>query len=262
MVRPRLKGFHLSQRARDPEVARVESVAAAAIAIGRRARGVSPGSVTGCAALTANQPAGGDIRCTDVIEKRTGDSEAPSALRQEADEIGGEGKRDPQNLIAKTTESSPTAVVKNRDEDENANGNTSVVSVSISSKDTLGPLGAEEEKNTPPVEKAIASTTMHKAEKTPETATVAARCESVCDTTTPAQVLDRCSKSSDTVLSHRSRVRSVVFSRPHTHQARKASRRRGEISVSPGPGQYEVVGLGSFGHKNMSGRSSMFASER
>lgn len=266
-----MKGFHLRRRARDPELARVESVAEAAKAIGRRTRGFSLGSVTGCAALTASEPAGGDIHGTDVIKKGTGDSETPCALRQEADEIGGEGRRDPQRLIAKTTESCPTAAIENRDGDEDANGKASADAESISSKDALG---AVEEINTPPAVKAIASATTHKAEKAPETVTAAARCGSVCDTTTPAQVLERCSKSSvarnqalpaadpcDTVLSHRSRVRSVIFSRPHTHQARKASRRRGEISVSPGPGQYKV-GLGVFGRKNMSGRASMFASKR
>lgn len=262
MVRPRLKGFHLSRRARDPELARVESVAAAAKAIGRRMRDSTP---------AASQPAGGDVRGMDVIKEGTGDptrvhSETPSALCQESGEIGGEDQRDPRSLITKTTDSCPTAAVKNRDED--AYGKASAVSMSIGSKDALG---AEEEEKTTLVVKATASTTTHKAEKSLKTVTATARCGSVCDTTMPAQALDRCSKSGDArnralpaadpcdaVLSHQSRVRSVVFPRPHAHQARRASRRRGEISVSPGPGQYEV-GLGGFGRKNMSGRAPMLA---
>lgn len=51
---------------------------------------------------------------------------------------------------------------------------------------------------------------------------------------------------SDALLSHRLRVRAVNFSRPHTHQARKRKGRGVDKKkgATPGPGEYNVGGLG------------------
>lgn len=46
----------------------------------------------------------------------------------------------------------------------------------------------------------------------------------------------------DAFLSHRSKVRAVVFSRPHKHQPRKRRGRQAQEVELPGPGDYNVTG--------------------
>lgn len=53
---------------------------------------------------------------------------------------------------------------------------------------------------------------------------------------------------SDAFLSHRSKVRAVVFPRPHTHRARKKTVDPGGMGdLRPGPGQYDVGGSVGWG---------------
>ena len=264
MIRPRVKSFFLSRRARDPELARAESKAKASLTVGKRVRNaIAHTNSDGAPGVSGH---GGGVNCADA---KAGTSN--STRRVDGDESRAQHP-EANNTSTEATEDSPTLAVRRSKSDSCA---TSIVrkgvesvwassaSVSGSGRDVIG------DKREKVMFVTAMTETTREAAKTNATASAAGPDASVCDTGSELKQLSEpyyADKKTipavglcDTFLSHRPRVRSVVFPRPQTHQARQTT---GKVGLPPGPGHYETGGVIGFCRSFTMKGASMVASKR
>ncbi|CAM9839265.1 unnamed protein product, partial [Ectocarpus sp. 12 AP-2014] len=280
ITRPRVKGFQLSRRARDPTLARAESAATAVIAIAeRRARApwstVSAGGSVGRSPCETTRDGGDSTEASQKGDRQTALWEVGGPGEGAVPEVGGEESQAAGTAGAVGV---PAAVFDGEAEMVTGSpGGTPAGNATTAPREPAAVAQTGEDDSAhekPPVlpacqqpeDEAVTS-----ASKQPERATTASpllssgepQARVAGEATTmnqqdlpqpqpaPSRTAAAAAAGSDSIvtgdefLSHRSKVRAVVFPRPHTHQARKrpaGPRGLEREAGAPGPGDYHVGG--------------------
>lgn len=298
ITRSRVKGFQLSRRARDPTLARAESAATAVIAIAeRRARApFSTVSVEG---------SGNHAPCTTTRSGGDSTEASQKGGRQTVlSEVGGPGegavieKVDESQAAATAAAAGVPAAVFDGEAEmvTEIPGRTPAGNVATAPREPAAAAQTEEEDvahKKPPVltarqqpqDKAVTSTSKQRERTTTTSPLLSsgepqARARGAATTTTPQDLPQpqpvpsrtaAAAAGSDSIvtgddfLSHRSKVRAVVFPRPHTHQARKrpaGSRGMEREGGAPGPGEYHVGRGACDGWGGAGGKGPLVAPKR
>lgn len=272
ITRPRVKGFQLSRRARDPTLARAESAAKAVIAIAEgRARApcstVSAGSNSRSPCATTRQNGDDSTEASQEGDQQTALSEVRGSGDGAVSEEGEDGQAVATAVVSDgeaevvtesrggtpagntTTAPREPAAAAQTEEDDSAHKKPPVQPARQQPEDKAVTSASEQRERAttaspllssgePQTRVAGAATTMpqqdlpqHQPVPSPTAAAAAAGSDSIV--------------TGDEFLSHRSKVRAVVFPRPHTHQARKrppGPRGLEREGGAPGPGEYDVGG--------------------
>ncbi|CAM9543124.1 unnamed protein product, partial [Sphacelaria rigidula] len=257
IIRSKPKGFTMTRRARDPEVARTESVKMACVA--KTARYVrAPASTVGCSvAVDAETTADG------VGAGETAHEESASATHGSSDGVMMPNEGDPDVVEMTTCGRSnlgvnhpqvlpPTSMVGGAA--TATKGQARIVSVSTTENETCAHAAPAASRQNPrkvaqkpgirtPCATEIISGASERGrgmspDPRPPARSPPSRTESEkVDAPEPLRL-----SPNDAILSQRARVRAVVFPRPHTHHPRRKHMlmKTGGMGV-PGPGQYDVM---------------------
>ncbi|CAM9870084.1 unnamed protein product, partial [Pylaiella littoralis] len=269
---PKVKGFFFSRRARDPVQARAESAATALLVMAERFPR-APCSTVDCGS-SGGSPSNDCIKSSATrVDEEDGRNPALPVIGDDGDEPS------PEAAAASLVAGSAAMAAPTRASDKlassgvvkesrcvppaaaaatagvEADGGTTGDDTPQSKQATAGNTGGLREATTvasPTLSATAEEAAAPRAQQQHNTQQHRPQCPPLPTPSPPTSAVRSAPATNGTTgetffLSHRPKVRAVVFPRPHTHQARKRPARRpgdGREGDLPGPGEYDVGGAG------------------